>query len=78
VTGDDVREVTFPYRFNGYSPSHVDLFLFRIADLLDDGQLAEDVVLHDRFPRVMRGYDTAAVDEFVNSLVRGGPVASQL
>jgi len=77
VTGDEVRAAVFPYRFNGYSPNHVDLFLLRVADLLDDGQITDGDFLHDRFPRVMRGYDGAVVDQFISSLARGGLVVSQ-
>lgn len=78
MTGDGVRAVVFPYRFNGYSPHHVDLFLHNLADLLDAGQVTESDFQHDGFPKVMRGYDVGVVDQFIVSLARGTPMAARL
>jgi DivIVA domain-containing protein len=72
VTGDEVRSAIFPLVLYGYSPLEVDAWLHRIGDLIDVGGPGSSDYPREKFMKVMRGYDTRAVDRFVSALFDGG------
>jgi DivIVA domain-containing protein len=78
VTGDEVRAVTFPYRFIGYSPLEVEAWLKRVADSIDSGASAECDYPPEMFGKVLHGYGPRVVDRFAAALSVGGMTAAML
>lgn len=76
VNGDEVRDARFGTYVGGYDASQVDDLLRRIAGELDAGRPAGPLIANATFRpaglglRSPRGYDTDAVDWFLDQLAR--------
>jgi len=66
--GDEVRRINFREAFWGYRPKDVDRKLAEVADALDAGLSAAEVLANVEFRKGVRAYNTEDVDRLVEQL----------